>query len=145
MVIFVGAQAAGKSSFYRHRFSDSHIRINLDMLKTRNRESILLKACLDASQHCVIDNTNATIADRKRYFDVVRRYPEVSVSGFYFQSVVRDCVRRNQSREERSKIPGRAIAATIGKLEIPSFKEGFASLKFVSLLPDGFAEEGWEI
>ncbi len=28
-VIFIGLQAAGKSSFYRDRFFSSHIRINL--------------------------------------------------------------------------------------------------------------------
>ena len=50
MVIFIGAQASGKSSFYRQRFSDSHIRINLDMLRTRCRESILIKACFESSQ-----------------------------------------------------------------------------------------------
>jgi len=34
-VIFVGLQAAGKSTFYRERFFDTHVRINLDMLRTR--------------------------------------------------------------------------------------------------------------
>jgi transcriptional regulator with XRE-family HTH domain len=34
-IIFVGIQASGKSTFYRERFFDTHLRINLDMLKTR--------------------------------------------------------------------------------------------------------------
>lgn len=66
-VIFIGLQAAGKSSFYREKFIDTHIRINLDMLKTRHRETILLNACLEAKQPLVIDNTNPTIEERKRY------------------------------------------------------------------------------
>ena len=49
-VIFIGIQATGKSSFYRERFSDTHVRINLDMLKTRAREKVLLEACLLARQ-----------------------------------------------------------------------------------------------
>ncbi len=45
-VLFIGIQATGKSSFYLERFSRTHVRINLDMLKTRHRETLLLKACL---------------------------------------------------------------------------------------------------
>ena len=33
-VLFVGLQASGKSTFYRERFFRTHVRINLDMLKT---------------------------------------------------------------------------------------------------------------
>ena len=46
--IFVGIQASGKSSFYRKQFFDTHLRIYLDMLKTRHRERILLRACIEA-------------------------------------------------------------------------------------------------
>ena len=45
-VIFIGIQATGKSTFYKERFSDTHARINLDMLKTRHREDTLLDACI---------------------------------------------------------------------------------------------------
>lgn len=34
-IIFVGIQPSGKSTFYHDRFSNTHLRINLDMLKTR--------------------------------------------------------------------------------------------------------------
>jgi predicted kinase len=33
-VLLVGIQGAGKSTFYQQRFFDTHVRINLDMLKT---------------------------------------------------------------------------------------------------------------
>ena len=36
LIIFVGLQSSGKSTFYLDKFIDSHIRLNLDMLKTRN-------------------------------------------------------------------------------------------------------------
>ena len=44
LVIFTGLQASGKTTFYGTRFRDSHVRINLDMLKTRHREELLVKA-----------------------------------------------------------------------------------------------------
>jgi predicted kinase len=37
LVILIGIQGSGKSSFFKERFVDTHIRINLDMLKTRRR------------------------------------------------------------------------------------------------------------
>ena len=33
-IIFVGLPGSGKSSFYKERFFDSHVRISLDLLKT---------------------------------------------------------------------------------------------------------------
>jgi len=33
-VIFTGIQAVGKSTFYKEHFFTTHVRINLDMLKT---------------------------------------------------------------------------------------------------------------
>ena len=67
LVILMGAQASGKSSFYLHQFFATHIRINLDMLKTRHREKLIFEACLAAKQSVVIDNTNPTRQDRARY------------------------------------------------------------------------------
>ena len=35
VVILIGIQGSGKSTFCRKRFFDTHVRINLDMLRTR--------------------------------------------------------------------------------------------------------------
>src|SRR6476660_6211221 len=43
MVLFIGIPATGKSSFYRERFFRSHVRVNLDMLRTRHREQLLIR------------------------------------------------------------------------------------------------------
>jgi predicted kinase len=66
-IILMGLQGAGKSTFYQTYFFNTHIRINLDMLKTRHREKTLLQACLEAKQSFVIDNTNPKFEDRSRY------------------------------------------------------------------------------
>lgn len=49
-VIFIGLQASGKYTFYAARFAKTHLRLNLDMLKTRHREKILFSVCLQAKQ-----------------------------------------------------------------------------------------------
>ena len=40
LILFTGVQASGKSTFYQQYFYHTHLRINLDMLKTRHREKI---------------------------------------------------------------------------------------------------------
>lgn len=57
-ILLCGIQATGKSTFCRERLFSSHVRLNLDMLKTRHREDVLLRACIEAKQPFVIDNTN---------------------------------------------------------------------------------------
>lgn len=131
-IIFIGLQASGKSTFFQQRFFRSHIRLNLDMLKTRHREQLLLHACLEAKQPFVIDNTNPTRADRARYIRAAKD-ASFSVVGYYFQSKLQDALERNQRRSGKAVIPVKGIVATHRKLELPSFDEGFDQLFYVAL------------
>ena len=47
MVLFIGIQATGKSAYYSEKFYRTHVRINGDMLETRHREDLLIRACLE--------------------------------------------------------------------------------------------------
>ena len=131
-IIFVGLQASGKSSFYREKFIDTHIRINLDMLKTRHREKILFNACLSAKQPFVIDNTNPAIADRSRYIELAKA-KGFKIIGYYFQANLEECKQRNSQRSGKKKIPLVGILDTYKKLEIPSYAEGFDRLFYVKI------------
>ncbi|MGA8144888.1 MAG: AAA family ATPase [Candidatus Acidiferrales bacterium] len=123
-VIFVGMQGAGKSTFYREQFFDTHVRISLDMLRTRKREQQLVAACLDAGQSFVIDNTNPKASDRARYLEAARA-KGFRVIAYFFDVPLRDAMERNNERQLRQKIPAVAVAGTHKKLERPSKKEGF--------------------
>lgn len=48
MILFSGPQATGKSSLFKSSFVDTYLRINLDMLRTRHRQGLLITACLVA-------------------------------------------------------------------------------------------------
>lgn len=135
-VIFIGLQASGKSTFFREHFFKSHIRINLDMLKTRHRESLLLKSCIEMKQSFVIDNTNPTVEDRERYLGAVKG-TEFEIIGYYFQSQLSVCIERNNSRSEAERIPERGIRGVYSKLEIPTLNEGFDRLYYVSIKENG--------
>lgn len=143
VILFIGAQAAGKSTFYKERFFRTHVRVNLDMLRTRNRERRLIAACLETGQPFLVDNTNPEPADRARYMEPARR-AGFRVVGYYFQSALADALRRNAARPQGERIPERGVKGTYARLVLPSMGEGFDGLYTVRVRePAGFAvEEG---
>ena len=142
-IIFIGLQASGKSSFFLQNFYEQYLRLNLDMLKTRNRERILFQACLESKQPCVIDNTNPTKASRANYIDLFKRH-RFEVSGYYFESKIAECLQRNAQRTGKSFVPELAVKGTYNKLELPSYAEGFDKLFYVQLVESGFNIQEWE-
>ena len=142
-VILIGVQASGKSTFYRERFFNTHIRISLDMLKTRHREKVLLDACFLAKQSFVVDNTNPTVEDRKRYI-VPAKEAKFEVVGYYFDSKINASLERNQFRSGEQHIPDIGIRSTYYKLQIPTLVEGFDELYYVKIGSQGqFMVEEW--
>ncbi|MDF2985155.1 MAG: putative kinase [Eubacterium sp.] len=135
-IIFTGIQATGKSTFYRENFINTHIRINLDMLRTRARESIILEACIKAGQAFVVDNTNPTAADRRRYIDPAHS-AGFKVIGYYFHSDLEEAINRNSERKGKEYIPLPGIRNTHSKLEPPRMEEGFDQLFYVSITKEG--------
>jgi predicted kinase len=137
-VVLMGLPGAGKSTFCRERFFRSHVRINLDMLRTRRREQLLLRACLEAQQSFVIDNTNPERADRARYL-VPARAAGFHCVGYWIRAEVSEAMGRNAQRSGRERVPDAAVRGTARKFEAPEIAEGFDALYAVVLTPDGYA------
>ena len=144
LALLIGLQATGKSAFCARRFADTHVRLNMDMLRTRHRERLLLDACLAAKQPVVLDNTNPTAAERARYV-LPARAAGFRVTGYYFAADVDLCVRRNEARPPGRRVPPAGLFGTLGRLERPTFAEGFDELYYVRGTDggDGFAVEPW--
>ncbi len=142
-IILIGVQATGKSTFFKERFADTHVRLNLDMLRTRHREKLILEACLKAGQSFVVDNTNPTVEDRERYI-VPAKAAHFEVIGYYFESKISASLLRNQGRSGKERIPVPGIRRAYYRLQIPSPKEGFDKLYYVKIDPHGsFIVEEW--
>ena len=139
LIIFTGVQASGKSSFYLLNLSHLHLRISLDMLKTRHRENIIFEACLASKTKMVIDNTNPSKLDRARY---IQRAKEAGfeVISYYFETDLASTLQRNSHREGKAKIPEVGVRATFKKLEVPSRDEGFDALFKVKIIGNGVFE-----
>ena len=135
-IIFVGIQASGKSTFYHDRFSNTHLRINLDMLKTRHREKRLIETCLEISQRFVIDNTNPTVTDRERYI-ILLKNQGWKIIGYYFRSNINDSIERNQKRQSSQQVPVKGIRGTYSRLIVPKYEEGFDQIYSVEPQAEG--------
>ena len=142
-VVLIGLQASGKSSFCKDRLFDSHVRINLDMLRTRHREKLLIATCHAAMQPYVVDNTNPARDDRVGYIEAAKA-AGFRVVGYYFASRVEDCKTRNSQRPMEQMVPLKGLLATFNKLQLPAWNEGFDELYYVSIDDDGqFAVSEW--
>jgi predicted kinase len=132
-VVFCGLQGSGKTTLYRQRFLDTHVHVSLDVVRTRAREADLLRECLHERRPFVVDNTNPTPADRRRYVEPARE------AGF---RVIGYLVEANAGEAfARADIPPARVAATARSLQTPTLEEGFDELWHATAAPDG----GWRI
>jgi len=142
-VIFIGIQGSGKSTFYRERFFDSHIRINLDMLKTRHRARLLVDACVIARQRFVVDNTNVLRSERAEYIACARKGGFL-VHGYFFEPEIERALSWNRQRSGKAVVPVKGVLGTLKRLERPVLQEGFDFLYRVQVGQSGqFIVQAW--
>jgi predicted kinase len=140
LVILIGLQGSGKSTFYRTYFAGSHDWVSKDRLRNnRNparRQRQLIEAALQTGRSVVVDNTNPTMEDRAELIALGRAFG-ARVIGYYFESRLEDCLEPNRQRVGKERIPDIALYATRKRLQSPSMVEGFDCLFYVRLLGDG--------
>jgi hypothetical protein len=131
-VLFIGIQATGKSSFYLERFFRTHIRINGDMLKTRHREDLLIKACLEGKTSFVVDKMNLTRAERAGYIGPAKT-AGFKVIGYFFESDLAAALQRNARRVALERISEPGVRGASKALQPPHISEGFDQLFVVRM------------
>jgi predicted kinase len=142
LIAFVGLQASGKSTFFRQRFAGTYQHVSKDLFphncnKNRRQEQ-LLRAAISAGRSVVVDNTNPRPEDRRPLVRLGHEHG-AKVLGYFFEASVSECLRRNEMREGKARVPDVAIYATVEKLVALSIVEGFDELFCVRL--NGFAYE----
>jgi predicted kinase len=133
-VILIGLPGAGKSTFYRSSFAQTHELISGDVLRgsrhpTRRQHQLITEA-LTAGRSIVVDNTHPSAAVRAPIIALARSRG-ADVTGYYFPVEVGDALRRNRSRTGRGRVPDVAIFTVRKRLEPPSLAEGFDRLFLV--------------
>lgn len=146
LVILVGLQASGKTTFQALRYGGSHVLVSKDRFpnaRDRNaRQAREITAALSSGRSVVVDNTNPARADRAPLVALARQFGARVVVCF-FPPDLRASIERNAGRTGRALVPVPGIFATAKRLEPPSWDEGMDELHVVriSLADGGFADD----
>ena len=131
LVILIGLPGAGKTSFYRERFARTHVHVSNDLMRNRRdrrtRQLALIDAALAEGRSVVVDNVNATLADRAVLIEAGRRRG-ATIVGYVLDVPVPECLQRNDSRTGRARVPKVAIYAAAKRFQPASETEGFDRL-----------------
>jgi predicted kinase len=139
-VVFCGVQGSGKTSLYRDRFLETHVRISMDLLHTRRREEAFLALCLESGRRFVVDNTNPTPTDRRRYVEPARA-AGFRVLGYLVEVDPAEALARNAARPARRRVHVAGVLGTGRRLVRPTLEEGFDELWHATAAPGG----GWRV
>jgi predicted kinase len=138
LLIFVGLQAAGKSTYYHAQLAATHVHVSKDLMKnTRDRnarQQQLIEAALRTGKSVAVDNTNATPEVRAPLIGLGRQLGARVVACF-FETTVKDAVARNRLREGKARVPDVVIYVAARKLVAPSIAEGFDEIRVIAPLP----------
>jgi len=138
-IVLCGVQGSGKTTLYRDRFMSTHVRVSLDLLRSREREAAFVQLCLEQRQPFVVDNTNPTPADRVRYLETARAAGFRTV-GYLVEVGSAEAFARNAERAGTARIPPGRVAATVRAFVRPTPEEGFDELWHATA-----ARDGWRI
>ena len=138
LIIFVGLQASGKSTYYHTHLAATHMHVSKDLMKNASsrdlRQRQMINNALAAGKSVVVDNTNPTPAVRAPLIAVGRQHG-ARVVAYFFETAVKDAVARNHTREGKARVPDVAIYVTSKKLVPPSVEEGFDEVRVIPPLP----------
>jgi len=133
VIIFVGLQGAGKTTYFAEHFAASHEHISRDIAGTAEREAILIQECLRSQRSFVLDNTNAKRTIRE---PIIRQAKAAGfhVLCYFFDVPLRTAIGRNNHRKDKKPVPVPAILHTAKLLERPAVEEGIDEIRTVSAI-----------
>ncbi len=138
LIIFVGLQASGKSTYYQTHFAATHVHVSKDLMKNaRNREARqieMIDQALAQGRSVVVDNTNPTPAIRAPLIALGKRHG-ARVVAYYFETTMKDAVARNRQREGKARVPDVALFVSAKKMVPPGVAEGFDEVRVIAPIP----------
>lgn len=134
LIIFVGLQGSGKTTWYREHFAATHVHVSKDLMpnarsrETRQQQQI--EKALADGRSVVVDNTNPSIESRAPLIALGHRLG-ARVIAVYFEMHVPTSLMRNRAREGKARVPDVAIFRTKKQLVPPSLDEGFDEVRVI--------------
>jgi predicted kinase len=132
IVVLCGVPGSGKSTIAKTRFAN-YVRINLDTVKTRNKERLAILQAINNGDSIVVDSTNTTRKARTRYVEIARAH-RIPTRCIFLECPVEIALRRNANRRGKEKVPDFVLRFYFKRIELPSKSEGFDSVEIVRIL-----------
>ena len=134
LIIFVGLQGSGKTTWYHEHFAATHVHVSKDLMpNARNRDmrqQQQIDEALAAGRSVVVDNTNPSRESRAPLIALGHRRG-ARVIAIHFEAHVPTSLMRNRSRQGKGRVPDVAIFRTKKQLVPPSLDEGFDEVRIV--------------
>ncbi|WP_158839778.1 AAA family ATPase [Saccharothrix deserti] len=128
LVVLVGLQASGKSTFYARHLAATHVHVSKDhwpnSRRRDSRQQRVVAAALGHGHSVAVDNTNASIGERAALIALARA-AGVPVVGYWFPPDLSESLQRNSTRAGRARVPDVGLFATAKRLTPPTRQEGF--------------------
>src|SRR5688500_15444985 len=98
LIIFVGIQGAGKTTYYHANFAATHVHVSKDLMagarSRTDKQTAMLHEALAAGRSVVVDNTNPSPAVRAPLIAIGRHYG-ARVIAIWFPVPVKTALARN--------------------------------------------------
>jgi predicted kinase len=128
LVIMIGLQASGKSTFCRQTLSATHVVVSKDTFpnarRPQRRQLRLIDEALGGGHDVVVDNTNPSADEWRPLIEAASRHG-ARVVGYWFPPDIAVSLARNAAREGRARVPDVGIYATLKRLRRPRPADGF--------------------
>jgi predicted kinase len=131
VVILIGLQAAGKTTFYRQALAATHDHVSKDAFpnarRPQARQMRMIEAALDAGRDVAVDNTNPSVQEWRPIIEAARVHG-ARVVGYWFPPDVAVSQARNAVRPGKTRVPDVGLYATLKRLRRPRAADGFDTL-----------------